>query len=618
MKRTKNFGPHETRGGGRRRAEKEQQDPAPGFSEKVREAHIPKFHMPDKKHVMLFCAALAAVLLIVLSAVSINSDKSDYKYYMKQAAGHYGSGDYDSALSFLRKASALEQRDECLILMADCYEAQGNIGKAIEALQKLKSNERSILRRIASLEQKRAELMAKEKICIGGVGLDPDEESLNLDGIKPSGEELGLLTGFGNLNKLSLRDNGLEDISPLSGLTKLVCLDLSGNSVKDISALTKLRGLRTLSLDYNPVEDLSPLQELKNLKKLCIRGIEMNEGKLRELSESLPGCAIFSGENPEAPALICMGGVSFSSDITVLDLSGMELTDISALSFCHNLVRLNLMNNSISDLSPIMNTPDLEWLNISDNLVADLRPLMGIDSLETIIADNNRISSTAAVGSMSGLRELRLSGNPVGDYSGLAKLTDLLRLSLKNTGLTDDDLVYLEKLPSLCFVEIDDNPELSGEAVEMLQISLGTCLINHSPLMYSIKIGGKSINGHSRDVNLSRCSLEDISELSKLSFMESLDLSSNSISNIYIFQYTDSRKTLKYLDLSSNHISDITPIASLQNLESLDLTDNKVNSITQLLSLKNLRMLKLGGNQLTEEQIQTLRDNLPGCEIVCS
>ena len=40
--------------------------------------------------------------------------------------------DYDGALSILRKAASVEKTDECLLLMAECYENQGNYTKALQ------------------------------------------------------------------------------------------------------------------------------------------------------------------------------------------------------------------------------------------------------------------------------------------------------------------------------------------------------------------------------------------------------------------------------------------------------------------------------------------------------
>ena len=73
---------------------------------------------------------------------------------------------------------------------------------------------------------------------------------------------------------------------------------------------------------------------------------------------------------------------------------------------------------------------------------------------------------------------------------------------------------------------------------------------------------------------------------------------------------------VRELNLSYNALSDITPLASLNNLESLDISYNMmVTSELPLLSLRNLRQLNVIGTSLTMEQVYTLKMNLPGCMV---
>jgi dipeptidase D len=75
------------------------------------------------------------------------------------------------------------------------------------------------------------------------------------------------------------------------------------------------------------------------------------------LSAALPGCAILSDAAKEEAADITIGGVSFKSDVSELDLSGLGIRDISALGDCRNLRYLKLGGNEIIDLTALMNLP---------------------------------------------------------------------------------------------------------------------------------------------------------------------------------------------------------------------------------------------------------------------
>lgn len=571
-----------------------------------------------KKHI-LFAAltAVFAVLIIVLALFLIGSaDSREYKEYMSQAQESYQAGDYDNALNYLRKAANINSSDECLMLMVDCYVSQQNYEKAIEVLRKMDTGKDSVMERIEQVEQLRSQFLAMSKIDIAGKLFSPDATGIVLDGLDISDETLSQISQFRSLDNLSLMNNSLQDISALSGLGGLATLNLSGNKISDISPLESLTGLRTLYLDNNPITDFSPLFQLKNLSTLSIRGISISPRQMEELSAALPSCAIHSDAASEDLVEITLGGISFKSDVEELDLSDRGIRDISSLSICKNLVKLDLSGNAISDLCPLMNIPGLEWLDISDNQLLDLKPLIGLGTLRTIDASGNSISSTTSIGAMTALTELDLSENSISDYSGLKKLRNLQTLGLNNTGINDDGLEYLAYLSSLSRLYLENNEQLSGEAVDELKAALGSCEIIHSPLVYSVEVGGVSVREDATEINISGRGISDISGMVNLKYLETLDFSKNNISNIYIFQYSSSANTITSLDLSGNVIEDITAIASLPNLVTLNLANNKVNSVQPLMGLEDLRSLDLRGNKLTDKQLEELRAVLTNCEIL--
>jgi Leucine-rich repeat (LRR) protein len=91
--------------------------------------------------------------------------------------------------------------------------------------------------------------------------------------------------------------------------------------------------------------------------------------------------------------------------------------------------------------------------------------------------------------------------------------------------------------------------------------------------------------------------ISDISPLSRLTNLEFLKLYENQISNISaISELTN----LRVLDLHNNQISDISPISGLTNLDHLYLSENQINNIYDLFRLTNLISLSLHGNQITD------------------
>ncbi len=579
---------------------------------------VSKKRILSKKVMAYLVLCLAAVFIMIISAVLIlnSAEQKSYEDRMSSAGECFQRQAYEDALHYLRAAAEINSSEDCLMMMADCYDRLGNYDKALETLRSMDTSKTAVSRKIASIEQKRALLSQVEKVSIAGREYSAASTALALDGLGITDANLPEILQLYALQNLSLADNQISDIQVLSSLGGLATLNLSSNNISDISSIAALTSLRTLYLDNNPISDLSPLYSLTGLANLSIKGIEITENELAALSEALPGCAIHSETAIEDVLDITMGGLTFKSNVTELDLSGQNLSDISALTACTDLRRLNLAGNQLTDLSPLMNLPNIEWLNISDNSISDLRPIMGLSSLRYVNASRNYISDTAAVGTMTGLTELYLSYNEIKDFSGLRNLTNLKTLSVKDTGLNDDALGYMTYLRGLTRLEIDDNYAISGEAVDDMMRILEGCVLSHSTLVYSMDVEGYKVRTDTVELDLSARGISDISGLGNVGSLQKLNLSQNSISNIYIFEHTNSRFSLKELYLGNNAIVDLTPVASVFNLEILDLSGNMINSVQPLMGLQSLRQLYIQGNMLTEEQIYELQTALPDCNII--
>ena len=576
------------------------------------------FRLWLRKNAVFLIVAAGAVAAIVGLSFLVNdiTENRAYDRYMSEAREKILTGDYDGALSGLRKAAMVDATDDCLLLMAQCYEAQCNYDKAILALRSMSSQSSAVTAKIASVENSRNQAQNADLVTVAGESISVTSTTLALDNRGLDNSVINELTQVYALNTLSLSGNHLTDLSGLSVLGGLTSLNLSGNSISDLSPLTALTGLRTLYLDNNPVTDLSPLYYLQSLTSLSIKGIEITREELQALSAALPNCAINGAGVTENAQYIALGGITFEADVTELDLSYRGLTDISALSACSKLKNLNLSGNAISDISPLMDIPNLSVLNISGNSVSDLRPLMGLSSLRYLYASSNNISSTVSLGSNSALYELDLSGNPVSDFSGIRKLTNLITLDLSDTGLQPSAVQYFSGLNSLQSLNIENNPAMTAESVSELKYLIPLCSVRHSVQQNTVQLFGIAQDTGTTSIDCTGQGLQEISFLTSYSNLQSVRLAANSLTNISPFQYTESWRTMTYLDLSSNFISDITPLAGLTGLVTLNLSDNLITDITPLYGLTNLRELYLGGNPLTDLQIANLSAFLPYCTIV--
>lgn len=566
---------------------------------------------------IVFTALAAATIIVVAFILKGAAEQRSYNTYYSVALQSYYSGDYDSALANLRRASAISDTEECAMLMVDCYEKQGNYTKALEYLEAMYRQDKNngvVQARIAAVKEKISSEKSESLITVAGKQYESGTSSLSIRNTALGDGMLGDVIKLYSLSSLTLSGNNLSNISPLSVLGGLTFLDLSDNSVSDLMPLTALHELKTLYLDNNPIRDFSPLYSMRQLEMLSIRGIAITSEQLQALSDALPNCAIYSETAAETVTEITVGRASFRTDAEELDLSGMGISDLSALSACKSLKKLNITGNSVSDLTPLMDLPSLEWLCVNDNLITDLRPLMGLSALKYISAEGNDITSTAPLSPLINLNELYLAFNPVSDFSGLKKLPSLRKLGLESTGLTDERLQELAALTSLDLLRIHDNPDLSGEAVDKLKAQLRGCTVQHSDLLYSIEIAGESYKENIKELSLFGRGLKDVQPLIKFKKLEVLDLGSNEIENIYAFEFF--RCPLRELRIANNRISDPTPLMYLSSLEILDISGNNISSVIPIKTLGNLRRVNISGNPLSQEQVDDLRAALPDCEII--
>ncbi len=556
-----------------------------------------------KIYILGGCAAALAAAAIILCLAVFTNTGSKYDKYFSEAQSAYLSGDWDTAIKALEKAVSAKPEEEAYLLLSEAYNVSGKKDMAIQVLYLgySKTGSEAIALRLEELkDEKNGTSGGKteaESIPIGSSSVDIDSTSLVLSDMGLHNGDISSIGMLSELESLSLSDNSLTDISSLSALDKLTFLQLSGNSIGDISPLRSLIRLKTLYIDGNPISDFTPLYALTSLKTLSMKNIEITESQLSELQEALPNCSIYSDKAVEEVVDITIGNKTFKSDVTELDLSGQSLTDISELAKCTHLTALQLHGCSLTDISALIDLQELVCLDISGNSVADLRPLMTLTSLTYLNADDNSITDVTALGYLSRLEELHLDGNDIDNFKALKELASLKILSLKNTGLKDDDLKHLSGISSLTSLNIEDNPELTANAAEDLKKALTGCSVSTSELLYTVKLGSNTFKSDAVSITALSDGISDLNGLEKFTQLSELILTNNYITSIEPLREL---KSLESLDLYSNRISDITPLSGHSSLRVLDLERNSISDISALSGCTALRELSLGSNSIKD------------------
>ena len=547
-----------------------------------------------KKRVIIICGIAVAVLALMLVGTLLlknSAQNKEYEQAYKQAQLLYYDGKYDEALEQLRNAMAIDKTDDCLLLMSQCYEAKYDYVNAIAILESSSSRSDVIKKRIEFLKEAKDRYESGQVVLICGEQYDIKTTVLDLSG---KGIHSGRLSDIGRLTELTslkLANNEITELEFLTPLEKLVSLDLSNNQITDITPLAQLKKLRTLHLDNNDIRDFSPLYDLSELTMLTIGGIEVSQSQIKELKTRLPGCLIYNDEANTDIVEVHLGGKTFKSDVTKLDLSDCSITDLSALSVCTSLEELRLSGNYIRDIGPLLDIPKLRVLDLSNNMISDIRPLMSITTLEHLNLAGNKISSITALSQLKQLKELVLNGNDIDGTQNLAKLSALKILGLKDTGISDADLERLYNLKNLTVLALENNPDITESGVNQLKKKLPQCKVTHSEFEKKIVLGGREFSASTESVDASSLGISDISAATGF-------------------------KSVRHLDLSNNVISSVTALSSLKTLETLDLSDNNISDVSPLYSLKNLKMLHIEQNGLSAEQVSELRAALPDCTII--
>ena len=185
---------------------------------------------------------------------------------------------------------------------------------------------------------------------------------------------------------------------------------------------------------------------------------------------------------PSHSEYITTRGVEYSTDLTRLQLIGMNLTsaDIEPLKYMITLTELDLRDNNISDISVLSGMTNLEILWLDINEISDINALSNLTNLKSLTLGSNKIKGIDALKNLINLRWLlRLEDNEISDISGLGGLINLTQLDLNGNQINNaSPLANFANLTDLSLVgnQINDVSPLKGLT------NLGTLLLSHNPL----------------------------------------------------------------------------------------------------------------------------------------
>ena len=292
-------------------------------------------------------------------------------------------------------------------------------------------------------------------------------------------------------------------------------------------------------------------------------------------------------------------GLEYATNLSIIDLTGNAISDISALANLPKLQDVSLRMNKatvLPDLTPLTSTPIK-----SLNLVADdyglvpekLAALNQMTTLTSLEMQNTKVTSVPELGNLHQLRELGLAGNKLTDVSALAPLTQLTSLKVGSNQITD--FTPIAKLTNLTTLSIGNNRSSDISMLSTLtKLQQGTfSQMGLTDAMMPTFAAMPDLTDLSIDFNDQITSLTALQQLTKLT---SLNFSKDQVADLTPLQHLTS---LTSLNFSNAQVTTLQPIAGLTNLTYVNLLRNHVRDLTPLAKMTGLTYVNAKQQSIT-------------------
>lgn len=307
-------------------------------------------------------------------------------------------------------------------------------------------------------------------------------------------ENISPLRFLSKLEYLDLSNNPIADFSPLAGLSKLKVLKVNQtgleylgfvqsmsqlreiyfnrNKVKSLSMLTKLPQLNVVQAEENPLDSIGAIAYLADRPEwaLC-----WHSAVLEDYWNSLDSAwqALFLEILPKLPGREELHRLE---TLKGLDLSKRPIKSLTPLARLPLLESLNISGLGLSDLSALAQVNTLKTLDISDNPISDLSPLRRNGALQRLDAGGTLLENPEQIRYFLKLEHLNLASTPFDDLSGFEVLEALRHLDVSATEVRQLKHVY--GLKHLRVLRVF-NSRVRAREVEKLREMLPDCEVVH-------------------------------------------------------------------------------------------------------------------------------------------
>ncbi|XP_015589721.1 leucine-rich repeat-containing protein 40 isoform X1 [Cephus cinctus] len=423
------------------------------------------------------------------------------------------------------------------------------------------------------------------------------------------------------LDYMNLSCNNLISLPIGMGyLVRLVSLDISHNMLKELPPdITSMRVLKKLDANSNNLEILPPFGELRHMEVLVL-----HTNNLKNFPDTT-GCAALRELHLANNSIdeIDVSGLESMGQLRTLTLANNKIKEIpEEIVQLLNLERLDLSCNNISKVPGCIGImPNLQNFVIDGNKLQNLRR-------DIIQCGTHRI--------LRHLREsIEMENVESRGFSSLNANDSIFpdKYVMRNTRLLSLTGQNLQEIPQAI---LEDASEAQITCIDLSRNKFCNLQDNLSIVttITDLKLRCNQLSSlpdwigekykHLRFIDLSNNRLSSLpASISLLEYLLEINISYNRFTKLPDCIYDIER--LEILTVGNNQLSliDVSSLSKLRRLATLDLSNNNIVFVPpELGNLKNLRTLLLSGNYFkqprqatlmkgTEEILAYLRDRIP-------
>lgn len=397
-----------------------------------------------------------------------------------------------------------------------------------------------------------------------------------------------------------VNDTIAADLTPiyesLRIMTKITEINVADNiTITDLNPLAELSDLRSLNCSGTNVSDINPIRNLNKIKELDISNTKITDISNLKYANVVQ---IFKADNNDINDISV---VAFFKDLNNLSLQNTDVYDIKSLENCVNIRTLNLSSTQVNDLSSLKDLLTLHDLDISNTFVNDLSPLQGLVNLNFLNIEGTQVTDLSPLSNLDRLNVINLSNTKVESLAALNNLPHLNKIYCDNTLITKEDAnKYKTDNPNVLVIN-ESNAlatwwnELPSFWKTLLKDQAMTSINPTKEELHAI------INIKSLKVSYF---IQDAEPISRLTNIESLDLSDSKIDDLSPLYELHN---LKALNVRNTAVSDISPLANNNNLRELNIENTNISSLTPLHELKSISKIYADGTNITTEEVVELK-----------